>query len=341
MIPRERIAATLERRPTDRPPWVEIGFHPSIMSKILGKPLIATGSGFFPLPTDSDWKPEIDRWIELARRIGLDALALKNWGVSFPSHLGNQMAGGTIKTMDDVERIIELAPSFIKPGFPEQAAYLKQRCHEEGLACFFETHFGIGPCVNSIGFADFCTYALEQPEIILRFWDYFAAGLLPVLDLFHELAPDFILLGDDIAFGQGTYLSPALMRELVFPHFTRMAGHISLPWIYHSDGNLIEVIEDLLRLGMKAVHPIEPYGTMDIELLKREYGERVVLAGNLDMNYIANATPEVIGREVRTLFDRVGYDGGWILSSSNSIDSGAKPVNVIAMGQAIAECLYP
>ncbi len=340
MNSRERVVATLLRRPADRPPWVEIGFHPSIMSRIIGKEFVATGSGFFPLADDLDWKAELDRWVELALRIGLDALALKNWGVAFPGELGHQMAGGTLKTIEDIERIIALAPPFIKPTFRRNADYLKTRCHEEGLACFFETHFGIGPCISSIGFADFCTIALERPEIILRFWDFFAAGLIPVLDLFHELEPDFILIGDDIAYGQGPYLSPELMRRVVFPHFQRMAARIEAPWMYHSDGNLLPVIEDLLELGMSAIHPIEPYGTMDIVRLKQEYGDRVVLAGNLDMNLIASATPETIEREVARLFHTVGTGGGWILSSSNSIDSGADPENVIAMGRAIRRCAY-
>ena len=340
MDAQERVVRTLNREPTDHPPWIEIGFHPTIMSRILGEELISTGSGFFPVAADKEWKAELDRWVRLAGKIGLNGVALKNWGVSFPSALGHQMDGGTIKSLDDVDRIIEEAPSFIKPNFPENAAYLKKSCHDEGLAFFVETHFGIGPCVNSLGFADFCTKAIEDPRIILKFWEYFSVGLLQVLELFHEIEPDFIVVGDDIAFGQSTYLSPDLMRQLVFPHFADMAKHISLPWIYHSDGNLMEVLEDLLALGMRAIHPIEPYGTMEIAELKREYGSRVVLAGNLDMNLIANATPDVIEGEVHRLFDEVGNRGGWILSSSNSIDSGANPENVVAMGRTIQACRY-
>ena len=94
------------------------------------------------------------------------------------------MAGGTIKTIDEVERIIELAPSFINRGFAEYAAYLKRRYHEEGMAFFLETRFGIGPCINSLGFADFCTHAIEQPRIIRKFKEYFSAGLIPVIEFF-------------------------------------------------------------------------------------------------------------------------------------------------------------
>ena len=45
------------------------------MARILGKPFFATGSGFFPVSTDLDWRAELDRWVELAVEIGLDGVA--------------------------------------------------------------------------------------------------------------------------------------------------------------------------------------------------------------------------------------------------------------------------
>ena len=65
-----------------------------------------------------------------------------------------------------------------------------------------------------------------------------------------------------------------------------------------------------------------------------------MLAGNLDMNLIANGTPQEIHYAVQHLFDGVGQDGGWILGSSNSIDSGADPRNVRAMGEAVRSLSY-
>ena len=100
------------------------------------------------------------------------------------------------------------------------------------------------------------------------------------------------------------------------------------------------VMDDLVALGMNAIHPIEPYGTMDIVEVKRQYGELIVVAGNLDMNMIANGTPRDIHDAVQRLFDRVGQGGGWILGSSNSIDSGADPENVRAMGKAVRSLSY-
>lgn len=152
-----------------------------------------------------------------------------------------------------------------------------------------------------------------------------------------RLKPDFLVIGDDLAYRQGPFVSPEVFRELFLPRYKRLASEIKCPWIFHSDGNLLPIMEDLLSLGMNAIHPIEPYGTMDIAAIKHDYGDRIALAGNIDMNIIANGTPNDIRREVKWLFENVGHRGGWILSSSNSIDSGANPENVMAMGKALRE----
>ena len=151
-----------------------------------------------------------------------------------------------------------------------------------------------------------------------------------------KLKPDFLLVGDDLAHGHGPFVSPQDFRDLFMPRYRILAEEITCPWIFHSDGNLLPIMDDLLSLGMAAIHPIEPYG-MDILEVKKRYGDRVVLVGNVDMNIIANGTPEDIDRQVQWLADNVGRSGGWILSSSNSIDSGANPKNVIAMGKALSK----
>lgn len=336
----ERLLNTLKRKPTDRPPWMEIDFHPSKVAAISGKPIQTKSWGAGAAGDLTQYEKEIDIWIEVAQEVGLDALAVTLWGKAWSGDGGHGMEGGTIKTLADVERIIEINPNFIANGFESCARALKTKCRAAGLGCFFLTHFGVQSAISSIGFADICFLAMEQPEVILRYFDYCEQGFTPIFDLFHDIGPDFIVVGDDIAFGQGPFLSPDKMRELIFPHYRRMAEKISLPWVYHSDGNLMPIMDDLLDLGMNAIHPIEPYGTMDIIKVKKKYGDRVVLAGNLDMNLIAHGTRAQISDAVRQLFRDVGFDGGWILSSSNSIDNSANPENLRAMGTALQQCTH-
>ena len=90
-----------------------------------------------------------------------------------------------------------------------------------------------------------------------------------------------------MAYKTGPMFSPTGFREYFLPHLQRVAAVIQgegLPWIVHSDGNLMLLLDDLLTLGFDGLHPLEP-GPMDIEAVKRDYGQRLCLVGNIDLHY--------------------------------------------------------
>ncbi len=107
-----------------------------------------------------------------------------------------------------------------------------------------------------------------------------------------------------------------------------------LPWFLHSDGNILEALDILIELGVAATHPNEK-GAMDIRAVKRRYGDRICLIGNVDLNILGMGTPEETDREVKELIRDLGPGGGYMISSGNSLASYLKPANVLAMSQAI------
>jgi len=152
-----------------------------------------------------------------------------------------------------------------------------------------------------------------------------------------ETGIDFLWLGDDIAFNAGPLFSPEVFRNIFLPYGRRVAEIIGVPWVFHSDGNLMPILEDLLSLGMAGLHPIQP-NAMDIEALKRKYGERLCLWGNIDLEYtLTRGTPEEVKALVRRRIEIVGRGGGYILGSSNSITPYCKPENVLAMADAVRQ----
>ena len=60
---------------------------------------------------------------------------------------------------------------------------------------------------------------------------------------------DVYVSTDDMAFKTGPFFSPRLFRELALPGFRRVAEKIGLPWVLHSDGNVMSLLPDLLDLG--------------------------------------------------------------------------------------------
>jgi len=189
-----------------------------------------------------------------------------------------------------------------------------------------------------MGMETFCISLYEQPELIRRMYDRIWAiqsrVLLRVLT--------FDVVGavthpDDLAYSEGLIVTPKHFREFVFPWYRwncTMVRERGLPNIFHSDGRLDTVIEDLLGCGFDALHPVEPKA-MDITELRKKIGGRACLIGNIDLGYtLTRGSPREVEAEVKERIRTVGPGGGYCLGSSNSVTSYVPLENFNAMRQA-------
>jgi uroporphyrinogen decarboxylase len=144
----------------------------------------------------------------------------------------------------------------------------------------------------------------------------------------------FLYVGDDVAFKSTTLIAPELLRKIWLPRLRRIfapALKRNIPILFHSDGNIKEIIPDLIDSGINALNPIEPYG-MDIMEIKRAYGKDIALVGNLDVGgSLSCGSADDVRRDARALIDSAGQNGGLVLASSHSITRNVKPENFMAM----------
>ena len=119
-----------------------------------------------------------------------------------------------------------------------------------------------------------------------------------------------------------SWYRPNSIEAISFPglsNIKRSVRSIHFPLIFHSDGRITEVIEDLIACGINALHPIEPKA-MDIYELKQKYGRRVCLIGNIDLGEtLTRGTPETVEEEVKQKISRLAPGGGYCIGSSNAI----------------------
>lgn len=74
---------------------------------------------------------------------------------------------------------------------------------------------------------------------------------------------------------------------------------------------------------------------MDIIQVKRDYGEKVCVVGNVDLNLLSNAKPDEVEEEVRRKIETLAPGGGYIIASGNSLPGYVKVENVKRMVEAI------
>lgn len=180
-----------------------------------------------------------------------------------------------------------------------------------------------------LGFENLCLALYQDQELAKYVFN--RVGKI-VLDLVHRLlghpAVGAIWLSCDMAYGTGLLISADHLRQYVFPWIQRIASAVrraGCPLLLHSDGNLEEILDDLVALGIDALHPVEP-AAMDIRKLHRRYGNSLCLIGNVDVDLLISGSPEEIAREAESLLVQFEGKGGYVLGSGNSIPS-AVPLN--------------
>jgi uroporphyrinogen decarboxylase len=81
---------------------------------------------------------------------------------------------------------------------------------------------------------------------------------------------------------------------------------------------------------------------MDILEVKKKYGDRLTLIGNVSNEMLMNGTPADIANRTRELISNLAPGGGYCLSSGNSVPDWANIENYKAMIETVKRCgSYP
>ncbi len=332
MTSRERVLAALKIQQPDRVPWVESSVHNTLAEKLLKRSDFekANVTQLFAMP-GSRIPPAV-----------LEVLALDNlnFSVAPPRFVVSQnvegmdmVIDGLIKTEADLAKVVLPDPE--SDEFYRPAKEFISRYRSSGKALGITTRLGVSTTYLSMGMTHFSLQIYENRDFVLKLMDIFIDWACKAIPKINELGFDFMIIPEDLAWKQGPLFSPKMFRELFLPRMKRAAERIKMPWIYHSDGNLLPILDDLLTLGMNGLANIEP-SAMDINVLKKKYGKRLCLVGNIDLHYtLTRGTPEETEAEVKKRIQEVGPGGGYILASSNSLAPYCKPENVLAMQRAL------
>ncbi len=259
--------------------------------------------------------------------------------ILYPPYFADQGVGedgqqyvttGWIKKRADLDKMV--FPDPYDPALYENAQKVLDDKGDKATAVAIK--LGPAPTLMSMGLDGFSYALADDPglihEVLKRYVDWQAVVSQHLI----EMGFDFLWCFDDIAYKSGPFFSIKVFREFILPALQASSEAITIPWVYHSDGNIMSLLDDLLTLGMDAIHPLEP-GPMDIAEVKEKYGKKVALIGNVSVDSLSVGTPDEIDEIVRHCIEVAAPGGGYMVSSSNSVPSYANPDNVVAMAKAI------
>jgi len=166
---------------------------------------------------------------------------------------------------------------------------------------------------------------MGRDKQIKRIFDDRGTFTVELVKILAENDAKIVLLYDDYGFKNGLFMRPDLYRKYVFPWLKQIcdvAHKNNCKILLHSDGDLLEIFEDIINCGVDAIHPIESTTAnpeYDIFKLNEKFGDKITFVGNLSPVMLAVGEISEIEDYSKRLLRELAPGGGYIFSSGHSI----------------------
>lgn len=340
-----RVVAALNHREADRIPLAEAAVSYEIMSRFLGREV-----------RSDDVEAQVEFWANAGYDfIPLTAGMMDPGKVTMDSHISkairNRMQNNSIQSasaMDcgnetwNLEKQAAIQEESDFDAFPWEDAGNVDYSKFHNVQEYLPRNMKIVALSGKIftlswllmGYENFSVKLMLETDFVKKVIDKVAAIQFKAMETVVKI-PNLaaVWLVDDIAFGTGTIVNPDYYRQLIFPWYKKFAQvcHENGKYLFfHSDGLLWDVMDDLIEIGIDALHPIDPT-CMDIAEVKCRVGDRICIFGNVPNDLLMTGTPEEVAVYTRNLIRTIGPGGGYCAGSGNSVPEWASIDNYRSM----------
>jgi uroporphyrinogen-III decarboxylase len=190
-----------------------------------------------------------------------------------------------------------------------------------------------------LGYSEGLIALMDDPDKCDDILAALSAGAAELAVLQARAGADAVLVSS--AFAGAGFLSLEQYRRFVLPYEKAIVRRIHREtgaFVYvHSCGSIGDRIGAMAEAGYDGVDTMDPppLGNTDIGSVKKEFGERLFLKGNLDpVNILLKGEAEAIRSKAAELIASAGGDGGYILSTACSVSPGTDPANIALLAEA-------
>nr|MDO8135685.1 uroporphyrinogen decarboxylase family protein [Candidatus Njordarchaeum guaymaensis] len=338
MRPVDRVLLTIGHEEPDFVPLTDHIYMPRSLEGILGAKGVRVNT------------PE--KYVKVHRLLGLDLISafsdaggtvkpevtsadeeFDEWGVRQRIRDGMPWyIEGPIKDIDDFGNYVTPDP-FLPTRFESAQAIIRLVKGDLAVAGIVDGPFT--RCWLLSGFDLFVKALYTRLESVESLLDRITAYIVGLGKGLIEAGVDLIWIADDLGMVNGPFLSPEMFRNVIFPHLDKIVGTFKkqgMKVLLHCDGQIMPLMDDLVKIGLDGVHPIERKSGMNLIEMKRKYGDRLTLVGNVDATEVLpHGREKDIRVQVFECLKTAAPGGGYILASDHSIHEGVPPGNVSIM----------
>jgi hypothetical protein len=228
-----------------------------------------------------------------------------------------------LKNVGDLEAYLELPEEFFAEEIDVARLHEDDaRVGERGIV-MVDTEDPICAAASLFSMEDFLTVALTEPALLHRLLEKLARPLYARTEFVAKAFPGHLWRIYGPEYAAEPFLPPRLFQEYVVRYTEPMVKAIRKHGGFarvHCHGRLNAVLDLICQMGADATDPIEPppHGDVSLDYVRRTYGDRLVLFGNIELADIESMEPTAFERLIRqTLADGTWGDGrGFVLMPS-------------------------
>lgn len=166
----------------------------------------------------------------------------------------------------------------------------------------------------------------DAPDRLGQLIDILVEQNLVAIRRFAALGADALITSDDWGLQNQLMISPAKWREIWKPRYARIyraAHEAGLFTFLHSCGYIVDILDDLIEIGLDAVH-MDQQENMGLELLGSRFGGRLTFFAPVDIQKtMIYGTLDDIRAYCRSMVALLGRPGGGFIPRWYTDPAGA------------------
>lgn len=355
MRPKDRLLAALKHQPVDRVPLFDFLFQRPLFQELIGRTpdtynardamdlTVAMGLDGVRIPygCHSGWSAE-----KIAERVYKD-----EWGTTFQQDNASWPIDAPIafplKTREDLRHYVPPNPMADgRLGEISTAVTMNAELGEKAVAILGGVNGPFTVTWFLMGYENLCLSLYDDPGFLQELVEIAVDFNLKAINRMAKAGVDAMILADDYGASAQGLLRPQQFKTIYKPGLKKIIDCIKanhLPVFLHCCGRVYDYLDDLVEIGIDAYHPVQRTAGMDLATVKKKYGDRICLVGNIDSSRtLPYGTPEQVAEETLEALRIAAPGYCYILASDHSLHDGIPVRNILRMFEVAREHgVYP
>ena len=346
----EVFRATVEHRRPERALY-HAGFTPDLRKRVIahiGTEDVSGHYGMIDLSWNRPWRPRDLARLDFSRywegQTLPEGTTINDMGVArVPS--GFYHFSGFLSPLRDAVSLKEIEEYPLENMSAWDYSYLTEKvktAHAEGKVVFCFAGHMYESAWQIRGYEQFLMDMIDRPAWAECLLERIYQNNLFVAKAAAKAGVDILGTGDDVANQNAMMFSPDMWSELIHKRWKSVwqeakAINPGIKTWYHSDGNLIDIVPQMVEDGLDILNPLQPE-CLDIDAIHRRFGSRLTFDGCIGtQTTMPFGTPQQVKARVKEVIEKYGSEGGLIIAPTHVLEPEVPIANIEAMVEACRE----